>query len=268
MSKGTLSFSNLGSYGHLGNQLFQIASTMGIALENEMDYMFPTWKYDKYFIKSIPQMDKKELDKIKGEYIDREGPHHFQPLLIIDNKRNWDIGGYLQSEKYFEENRDEVLSYFEFKDEYVSYLKKQYEEILEMDNICALHVRRGDYLNFPAYHPTCDMNYYNQAMSHFSDDTKFIVFSNDLDWCRANFRGNRFIFIDECDKTNNGDVMLEFILMTMCKNNITANSTFSLWAAILNKNENKKIISPSRWFGPALQGYILSDMYSKNAIII
>jgi hypothetical protein len=268
MSKGILSFTNLGTYGHLGNQLYQIASTIGIAMENEMNYMFPTWKYDKFFKNPIPQMNIDELKAIKGEYIDREGPHHYKPLLILENEKNWDIGGYLQTEKYFDSNREAVLNYFEFKDEYIDYLRGKYGNLLNRENVCSLHVRRGDYLNAPAYHPTCTMNYYNNAISHFPEDTTFLVFTNDIPWCVANFNRPNFIIIDECDKSNNGDVMMEFMLMSLCKNNITANSTFSLWASILNKNENKKVICPSVWFGPAMPGVILSDMYPKNSIVL
>jgi hypothetical protein len=264
---GTLSFSNLGTYGWYGNQLYQIASTIGIAVSNDMDYMFPTWKYSKYFKKELPQLPKEELDKIKGTYIDREGPHHFEKVLIPDPTANWDIGGYLQSEKYFEHCRDLVFSYLELKDEYEEYIQNKFNHILNLKN-CAIHVRRDDYLNFPSYHPVMNMNYYSRAMTYFDSDTKFIVFSNDMNWCKNNFIGDQFIFIEDGDKTRGGDVIVEHSLMSKCQNIITANSSFSLWASILNKNENKKIICPSNWFGPAISGYRLDDMYPKNAIII
>lgn len=262
-----LSFSNLGTYGWYGNQLYQIAATIGVAVKNDMEYMFPKWKYSEYFKKELPQMDKVELDKIKGGYINREGPHHFEEVIVPDNKVNWDLGGYLQSEKYFEHCRELVLSYLELKDEYKELINQNFGELLSRKN-CAIHVRRGDYANFPAYHPLLTMDYYNQAMKHFDDDTIFIVFSNDMAWCKANFIGDRFLFVDGGDKSLGGDVIIEHNLMSMCQNIITANSSFSLWASILNKNPDKKIICPSTWFGPALRGHKLDDMYPKNSIII
>lgn len=263
----TLSFSNIGTYGWYGNQLYQIASTMGVATKNDMDYMFPTWKYSHYFKKELPQLPKPELDLIKGGYIDREGPHHFEEVIIPDKTKNWDIGGYLQSEKYFEHCKDLVFSYLELKDEYTDFIKTTFDPILSRKN-CAIHVRRGDYANFPSYHPMLGMDYYNKAMSHFDDDTLFVVFSNDMDWCKANFIGDKFVFIDGGDKTLGGDVIIEHNLMSMCQNIITANSSFSLWASILNKNPDKKVICPSIWFGPAIMGHKLDDMYPKNSIII
>jgi len=262
-----LSFSNLGTYGWYGNQLYQIAATIGVAVKNNMDYVFPTWKYSEYFKKELPQMSKEELDKIKGSYINREGPHHFEEVVIPDPKINWDLGGYLQSEKYFEHCKDLVFSYLELKDDYVNVIKDKYGDILNQKN-CAIHVRRGDYLKFPAYHPVMSMDYYNKAISHFDEDTMFIVFSNDMQWCKNNFIGDRFIFIENGDKSLGGDVIVEHNLMSMCQNFITANSSFSLWASILSKNPNKKIICPSTWFGPAIAHYKLDDMYPKNSIII
>lgn len=262
-----LSFSHLGTYGWYGNQLFQIAATIGIATKNNMNYIFPTWKYDKYFKKSLPQIEKSMLDLVKGDYINREIPHHFEDVLISDTTRNWDIGGYFQTEKYWDHCRDLVFSYLELKDEYNELIEKKYGEILSL-NTCALHVRRGDYLNFPNHHPVCDNSYYSKAISMFSDDTIFVIFSNDMEFCKRNFIGERFVFFEDGDRTTGGDPIIEHNVMSRCKNIITANSSFSLWASILNKNQNKKIISPKNWFGPALSGHQLQDMYPKNTIII
>lgn len=267
MEKGILSFSNLGTYGWYGNQLYQIAATIGVATKNNMDYMFPTWKYSEYFKKELPQMTKESLDKIKGDFINREGPHHFKEVIIPNFKKNWDLGGYLQSEKYWDHCRDLVLSYLELKDEYSEIIETKYGELLSK-NTCALHVRRDDYLNFPMYHPVCNNDYYREAISYFPNDTIFVVFSNDIEYCKKNFIGERFIIIDEGDKTRGGDVILEHNLMSRCKNIITANSSFSLWASILNKNPNKKVVSPKNWFGPALAGHQLQDMYPEGTITI
>jgi len=262
-----LSFSHLGTYGWYGNQLYQIAATIGVAGKNNMDYVFPTWKYSKYFKKELPQISKEKLDKIKGEFINREGPHHFEEVIIPDNNKNWDLGGYLQSEKYWDHCIDLVLSHLELKDEYNELIDNKYGDLLSL-NTCALHVRRGDYLMFPDYHPVCRNDYYKDAISQFDNETIFIVFSDDIEFCKKNFIGDRFKFFDDGDKTRGGEIVIEHNVMARCKNIITANSSFSLWASILNKNTNKKIVCPKNWFGPALAGHQLQDMYPKNAIIL
>ena len=71
---------------------------------------------------------------------------------------------------------------------------------------------------------------------------RLIIFSNDIEWCKENFKHKEVVFIEEED-------YLELYIMSMCTDNIIANSTFSWWGAWMNKNENKKVITPSNWFG-------------------
>jgi hypothetical protein len=104
------------------------------------------------------------------------------------------------------------------------------------------------------------MKYYQEAMKHFDDDTLFVVFSDDIDWCKSVFKGDNFIFI-----TNEQDYV-DLYLMSLCKNNIIANSSFSWWGSWLNKNEGKKVIAPSKWFGRAYSDWDTNDIYTKNMI--
>ena len=77
-------------------------------------------------------------------------------------------------------------------------------------------------------------------------DITYLIFSNDIEWCKKNFIGNQFIFI-EGEKD-----YIDLWLMSLCKNNIIANSSFSWWGAWLNTNSDKKVITPKNWFGPAI----------------
>ena len=86
---------------------------------------------------------------------------------------------------------------------------------------------------------------------------KFIIFSDDPDWCRNEFFGENYIISDL------GDAYIELCAMSLCDHNIIANSSFSWWGAWLNNNPNKIVISPSKWFGPAI-GKDTSDVYCKN----
>ena len=88
-----------------------------------------------------------------------------------------------------------------------------------------------------------------------------MVFSDDLDWCKETFLGNRFTFI-----SGNRDYQ-DLFLMSMCKNNIIANSSFSWWGAWLNTNLNKKVIAPKKWFGPQLS-LSSDDIYPNTWEII
>jgi hypothetical protein len=91
------------------------------------------------------------------------------------------------------------------------------------------------------------MDYYRNAIAEFSDDTRFLVFSDDIQWCKENFKGDNFHFI-EGEKD-----YVDLYLMSLCNNNIIANSSFSWWGAWLNNTPNKKVIAPKQWFGKAKQ---------------
>jgi hypothetical protein len=135
-----------------------------------------------------------------------------------------------------------LLDYFKPNEEMDEYLKK-YHNLLD-DNTCSVHIRRGDYLRFPNDHPTLLNDYYFKSFDKMKKNTKFIVFSDDITWCKDNIKGNNMFYIeDETDYVN-------LILMSLCKHNIIANSSFSWWGAWLNKNKNKKVIAPKIWFGP------------------
>ena len=125
-------------------------------------------------------------------------------------------------------------------------LKKKYGDILK-ENLCSIHVRRGDYLGLPNHHPACPLEYYEEAMKQMDDSKIFLVFSDDFGWCKENFTNSNVIFIED-----NKDY-IDLFLMTLCQNNIIANSSFSWWGAWLNQNENKKVIAPNKWFGKAIQ---------------
>ena len=86
-----------------------------------------------------------------------------------------------------------------------------------------------------------------------------LVFSDDIDWCKGVFRGDRFTFI-EGEKD-----YIDLYIMSQCKNNIIANSTFSWWGAWLNKNKNKKIVAPKKWFG-SLISHNTKDLIPKEWI--
>ena len=99
-------FSRLGKKGNLGNQMFQIASTIGIALKNNQEFSFPKWEYSKYFINKFPEIQKDENFKIVKE-------KSFKYNQFRLDNGNYDIDGWLQSEKYFDIRNTKALFLFE-----------------------------------------------------------------------------------------------------------------------------------------------------------
>lgn len=217
-----ISFSLLGKFGRLGNQLFQIASTIGIARANGQPYMFPTWQYNEYLLSGLPTNDNRMLQYL----IHNES----WPFLGIPDLRgnNWDLQGYYQTWKYFDHCKNDILNQFRFRDENVS---------TEGIDRVAIHVRRGDFLGLNNIHPNLPMDYYERAMNLFPDK-EFSIFSDDIDWCRDNFNLDRCVFI------SSGEPLMDLLFMSKHSAVVTANSSFSWWAGYLSSGP---VVVPKVW---------------------
>jgi len=249
-----ITFQKLGEFGRLGNQLFQIASTIGIATKNNAGYVFPTWKYSHFFEKEIPQSDD-----IVFQDSYHEKTFTYQSIHL-DSHVDWNLSGFFQSEKYFLHCRELIRSFLTLKTEHENYIQEKYGQYLKYPT-CAIHVRRGDYLVVPENHPVQPLDYYRQAMEIVGNDNLFIVCSDDVAWCKENFKGPNFVFIEgEMD-------IIDMFVMSKCTNQIIANSSFSWWGAWLNAHQSKKLIAPSQWFGPGINDS-WRDIYLKEMIVI
>ena len=231
--------------GRLGNQLFQIASTIGIATDNNIPYKFKEWSYQEYFQKKLPVFNP-DFTSAPERVEEREMFRYHKYKLC--NYKDYYTYGYFQSYKYF---REHSLDYFEPTEMILTTLES-YRPYLE--DSCALHVRRTDYLETNNF-LELTRSYYIKALKslELSDDTNIFVFSDDIPFCKEwlskslkNYKN--VIFVENSDLYESDEQSVrELILMSMCKNIIIANSTFSWWAAYLNKR-NSKIVSPKNWF--------------------
>ena len=227
--------------GQMGNQMFQISSTIGIAKKNNEDYIFPPWEYEQYFNLHGCFSNNIKVDKIYNE------PHfHYAELPPI---KNVGLVGYWQSYRYFMDYDNFIRNIFEFSFS----VEKNY-------NTASIHIRRGDYLKFSDCHTNLSDTYYHKAMS-IVDADRYIIFSDDIDWCKGKFIGSQFNF------AQGNSPAVDMALMANCSHNIIANSSFSWWGAWLNKNPSKKVIAPTNWFGHALP-HNTKDLLPKEWIQI
>ena len=153
------------------------------------------------------------------------------------------IEGYFFNLSYFEDIKDILQK--EFKLQKRIKLSKELKEILQKNNTVSIHIRRGDFLKLNR-DISCK-GYYNNAMkmmSDFLDDPTWLVFSDDIDWVKANLEINgKKVYVSALGYKD----YEELIIMKNCQNHIIANSTFSFWAAFLNPNESTVVICPDRW---------------------
>lgn len=153
----------------------------------------------------------------------------------------WYIKGWFQSEKYFKDIRDILVK--EFVPRKKIKISTQLRSAIEDKESVALHVRRGDYVKIGR---TIGLEYYTESvelMKNKYSNPIFLIFSDDMEWTKRNLDiDGRYVYVDEDFKDYE-----ELFIMSRCKSNIIANSTFSWWAAWLNPNEDKYVIAPKKW---------------------
>ncbi len=240
----------------IGNQLFCVATALGYAYDNSATALFPQIKTD-ILIKKYKNTFYKNLKIGRvGSFSNATyNESKFEFNKIEYSKGNLQIRGYFQSHKYFEKHRDKILRDLNIE-ELKDITTKNYGDLSEHVSI---HVRRGDYLELSDYHHNLDIDYYKLATSKFAKDTKFIIFSNDLEWCKENFN-----FLDNVEFSKAQEDWEDIILMSNCRDNIIANSSFSWWGAWLNENPNKKVICPKKWFGPKYSNKKTDDLFPEK----
>lgn len=224
-----VTFKQLGNYGRLGNQLFQISCVVSTAVKYNKEFVLPNWDKSPFF--NVPENKFSSSLPLTVDY--QEPYFHFKEIPNF-NEKNMNLIGYFQSEKYFKHCEDLIRSYLTPK-----------SAIFNFSDTTSIHVRRGDYISLGKCFKILDMKYYEKAIDK-TNTKNYMVFSDDIDWCKKHFTDNNFIFVEG----NSPEV--DLAMMSCCEHNIIANSSFSWWGAWLNKNVNKKIIAPMEWFGPEL----------------
>jgi len=237
--------------GGLGNQLFQIASSYGVARKSGFDlflnydlewfcmtdYKKPV-EYKQTLYKNIPSTDH------TPPHIIQEESFSYSPILADQPAI---MEGYFQSPKYFDDYREEVKNLFCFDS------ANDCSHLVGDDTI-GVHIRRGDYLNVPTVHGILDLDYYKRALD-LVDGDNVVICTDDPDWAETHFGG-------DCQISNFESEVDDLYLLSQCKKVILSNSSFSWWGAYLGK-EKETVIVPSVWFGPdGPSDY--SDIYVKD----
>jgi len=261
--------------GGLGNQLFQYAAAKalaehhGTALKLDLYYYarhpYRKFELDKFNI-PLGYATRKEVHAFTGSnrvirYLNKREnylrcpgvfsqPHyHFYPDFFNLPESIY-LNGYFQSEKYFNSIRHKLLQWYTS----VTPLDPVNAEILASMNasesVC-IHIRRGDYTSaqFTSFFGTLHPDYYVSAISRIKEnvvDPHFFIFSDDIQWCKSNLplSGN----VNYIEHNKGPDGYKDLVLMSHCRHNIIANSSFSWWGAWLNQHDSRIVVAPKQWF--------------------
>ena len=270
--------------GGLGNQLFQYAAGRAVALHHKVPLkldltIFETYKshngyrLDQFAIEADIATDS-EIIHLKGgnnllfsglrkaglikrkSYFKEKRSSYFHERVFKNNFVYLD--GYWQNELYFSNIRELLLRELSPINS-MNDLGSDYLEHINKSNSVSLHVRRGDYLNLKNIN-VLDVDYYMKAVEYIRKNVEkptFFIFSDDLDWCKKSLG-----FLDGCIYVDRTQTEIDDLkLMSFCRHNIIANSSFSWWGAWLNQNPKKTVIAPKDWIlnVPGSSNVILSD---------
>lgn len=268
--------------GGLGNQMWQYAFLVALREAKPQEKVY----YDASFFNGYPLHNGFELDRLfkitakqaskmdirkvyhyfVGKYFYARVYRHYFPALkseirevevspyqkqVISCDGDYYYDGYWADHRYYDGVKDVLKSEFQFKD---ALDDRNLNFLSELNNVtsCSVHVRRGDYLKDPDFAGICDEDYYKRAIMKARElkpeIKRFLIFSNDLSWCKENlasyFKDDEVVYVDWNTRK---DSYKDMALMSKCDVNIIANSSFSWWGAYLNESDNCVVIAPQKY---------------------
>jgi hypothetical protein len=213
-------------------------------------------------IATLRGTSKRGISRIAFRIERKLKPYYRRPVFAEPYLRPYDpniewtpkdvyLEGYWQSERYFLSIQDIIRREFTIKHQPDDENQQLAHRITNCDSV-SVHARRGDYVTEHAsagIHPPCNSDYYTRCVNFVTariSTPQFFVFSDDKAWAKENIRfQHETIYVTHNGPERNYE---DLRLMSLCKHNIIANSSFSWWAAWLNHNPNKIVLAPSQWF--------------------
>jgi hypothetical protein len=255
-------------YGGLGNQLFQIATTIAYALDHGQEFSFEA--YDSYgkrsaywstlFITLHPYL----VMSYKDDMVVYKEPffmYHPLPAPVGSIK----LDGYFQSYRYIDRHMPRIREMMAI-DRHVEYLPDD----LDYPHYVSLHFRLGDYKHQQDYHPVMTTEYYRGALDRIIRQTgltRVLYFCEDEDHDEvlASIGALTALFPEVgFTRAPNPSDWMQMLMMSRCAHNIIANSSFSWWGAYLNMNPDRIVCYPGTWFGPLMAHCDTRDMYPPS----
>ena len=244
--------------GGLGNQLFTYAAGRCLSVIYNLPLVLDTSWYATGSRElllnnfNISGEEKKEDQSgcDDGIGFNQKYWNYYPEFLELTNYKF--LSGWWQSEQFFKQAEDIIRNELIFIDSMLIKKSHQYFNTYTKPHVpvVAIHCRRGDYvgLSQQGMFKLLSPLYYMDAMSQFTENTLFLLFSDDLGWCKKFLRDPRIVY---CEVE---DPLLSFAIMLLCDHYIIANSSFSWWAAWLGEKKNSLIVSPDNtiWFGSKL----------------
>jgi hypothetical protein len=242
--------------GGLGNQMFQHALLLALQknypdVEVVADLSYARYQHQGFELSEVFGIELKEWQPVDREsYLEGtpvSATDYLAELFALDTSNHYYLQGDWQNERYLARVKEEIFSAFVFRAETVARNRELMKEIAATNSI-SIHLREGDYLK--AGFPLCGKEYYQKAMAYIEarvEHPRYYVFSDNIAYAKGVIEEKENVrFIDH----NQGKASFrDMQLMSLCQHNIIANSSFSFWAAYLNKNSEKQVVVPNKPVG-------------------
>lgn len=244
--------------GGLANQMFQyaaglaLAKRLGTTLKIDLSW-YETDEKRKFSLNDF-KISAKSASLLESFIIKNPpfGKTFNEPYFqftpeFFNQKNNTYLNGYWQSEKYFSDTVETIRNEFTLKKKFEGKILR-IAEMAKNTNSVSIHVRRSDYLQKTDTYEILTPEYYKNAISKISEaveNPKYFLFSDDINWIKKNVEYPKDSVI--VSETGAKDYE-ELAIMSLCKHNVIANSSFSWWGAWLNSNNDKIVITPTKWF--------------------
>lgn len=239
--------------GQLGNNMFNIAAASALAWDHGAVTVFPdlptrfepnnpanaSLTYQHILFRCPIELPRELKGKPVSVYWHEPSFRYHE----IPFQPNMKIEGYFQSEKYFARHREKILDLFAPHPDDLIYIFNKYREILDHPCTVGIQIRElWDDAHGERY-MQYGKDFIRKAARFFPDDSLFIITSNDIDFAKQNIpeEMHNYILIEREPH------YIDFNLLRLCKHLICPNSTFGWWAAWLNENPNKIIVTPKKW---------------------
>ncbi len=186
-----------------------------------------------------------------------DNTYYYPEVFNLNPLKSYFLDGVWANAKYLEGIEDEIKKAFVFPNNRGSKNDEYLRQINSSESVC-IHVRRNEYVKMGL--SVASDQYYQKAISYISKmvpNPSFFIFSDDHEYCRKLFDGKIKYTIVEGNTSDKSFRDME--LMSYCKHNIIANSTFSFWGAYLNSNNNKIVIAPNVSWGNLRCPFVCSD---------
>jgi hypothetical protein len=220
-----------------------------LATDDEMDEVLHIYRRNNLYTRLHRRVERKLPKHLHRHYRQSNWWQYEPEVLKISSKAY--IEGYWQHYKYFEDIANCLYKELSVPETERLPFAAIYKEVTNNSQAVSVHVRRGDYVsdkNANSLMGVLPVNYYLSAIRHMRENVKdayFYFFSDDLDWVKDNVQTDA-----NCEFVEAGTDYIELDLMSQCRHNVIANSSFSWWGAFLNQNPEKIVVAPRQWVIP------------------